>query len=112
LWRELARKYADIKFCEMKADLCIEGYPEKNCPTILAYKDGDIKKQVVTLRDLQGVRTGLRDLEMLLVDVGAIEEKDMRLREENDDDESDAKGRRGLQGQKTGVGDDDDDDWD
>lgn len=112
LWRELARKYADVKFCEMKADLCIEGYPEKNCPTILAYKDGDIKTQVVTLRDLQGVRTSLRDLEMLLVDVGAIEEKDMRLREENDDDKSDAKSRRGLQERKTGVGDDDDDDWD
>ncbi|RMJ20373.1 phosducin family, partial [Aspergillus sp. HF37] len=55
----------------MRADLCIEGYPEKNTPTILVYKDGDIKRQIVTLAQLNGVRTGLRDLERLLVEVGA-----------------------------------------
>lgn len=57
LWRQLAQKYGDVKFCEMRADMCIEGYPERNTPTILAYKDGDIKKQIVTLRELGGVRT-------------------------------------------------------
>lgn len=57
LWRELARKFGEIKFCEMRADLCIEGYPERNTPTILVYKDGDIKKQVVTLKELHGQRT-------------------------------------------------------
>lgn len=111
LWRELARKYADVKFCEMRADLCIEGYPERNCPTILAYKDGDIRRQIVTLRELQGIRTSLKDLEVLLVDVGAIEEKDMRLREDDGDEEAEANGRRGLQGQKVSV-QDDEDDWD
>lgn len=59
LWRQLAVKYGDVKFCEIRADLCIEGYPEKNTPTILVYKDGDIKKQVVTLRELGGTRTGM-----------------------------------------------------
>lgn len=57
IWRQLAAKYGDIKFCEMRADLCIEGYPERNTPTILAYKDGDIKRQIVTLKELRGVRT-------------------------------------------------------
>ena len=57
IWRQLAPKYGDIKFCEMRADMCIEGYPERNTPTILAYKDGDIKRQIVTLRELGGVRT-------------------------------------------------------
>jgi len=60
LWRQLAVKYGEIKFCEMRADLCIEGYPERNTPTILVYKDQDIKRQVVTLRELQGPRTGLK----------------------------------------------------
>ena len=54
LWRELARKFGDIKFCEIRADMCIEGYPERNTPTILIYKDGDIRKQIVTLRQLGG----------------------------------------------------------
>ena len=57
LWQELAKRFGDIKFCEMKADMCIEGYPERNTPTILIYRDGDIKRQVITLRELGGERT-------------------------------------------------------
>lgn len=101
LWRELARQFGDIKFCEMKADMCIEGYPEKNTPTILVYHDGDIKRQVITLGELAGTKTGIRgtpilppltwrlskmvltcpvlDLEKLLIDVGALKGDDSRL---------------------------------
>lgn len=57
LWRELARKFGDVKFCEMRADLCIEGYPEKNTPTILVYRDGEIKEQIITLKTLGGEGT-------------------------------------------------------
>lgn len=57
IWRELAKRFGDVKFCQMRADLCIEGYPEKNTPTVLVYKDGDIKKQLVTLRELRGAQT-------------------------------------------------------
>lgn len=60
LWRVMARKFGDIKFCEIRADMCIEGYPERNTPTILVYRDGDIKKQVVTLRELGGEQTTIR----------------------------------------------------
>ena len=59
LWRNLARKFGDVKFCEIKADMCIEGYPERNTPTILVYKDGDITKQIVTLKDLGGEKTSM-----------------------------------------------------
>ena len=62
LWREMARKFGDIKFCEIQADLCIEGYPERNTPTILIYRDGDIRKQVVTLRELGGQGTGVQGM--------------------------------------------------
>jgi hypothetical protein len=60
LWRELAKKFGDVKFCQIRGDLCIEGYPDKNTPTILVYKDGDIKKQIVTLRELQGTHTKIQ----------------------------------------------------
>lgn len=56
-WRELSKRFGDVKFCQMRADLCIEGYPEKNTPTVLVYKDGDIKRQLVTLRELRGPQT-------------------------------------------------------
>jgi hypothetical protein len=58
-WRELARVYGDVKFGQIRAELCIEGYPDKNTPTILVYKDGDIKKQIVTLLGLKGTQTKL-----------------------------------------------------
>ncbi|KAM5475874.1 Proteolipid protein 2 [Microsporum audouinii] len=81
IWRQLAAKYGGIKFCEMRADLCIEGYPERNTPTILVYKDGDIKKQIITLRDLNGARTRAEDVEKVLVELGALDEHDSRLKQ-------------------------------
>ena len=60
LWRDMARKFGDVKFCEIRANMCIEGYPERNTPTILVYRDGDIKKQIVTLRELNGQQTNIK----------------------------------------------------
>ena len=110
LWRQLAVKYGDIKFCEIKADMCIEGYPERNTPTILIYKDGDIKRQVVTLRELNGVKTSMSDMDRVLVDVGAIQENDTRLKAKDSDDEEEPKGRKTTRGMQRDDGDDDD--WD
>ncbi|KAJ5103784.1 hypothetical protein N7532_004313 [Penicillium argentinense] len=84
LWRQLATKFGDIKFCEIRADMCIEGYPEKNTPTILVYKDTEIKRQLITLRELNGPRTKVEDLEKLLVDLGALKESDVRLKKRSD----------------------------
>ena len=108
LWREIARKYGDVKFCEIRADLCIEGYPERNTPTVLVYKDGEIKRQIITLRELKGTSTNLKDLEYLLVQVGAIGENDIRLKQKNEEDEVEEKQTKSG---KTTV-EDDDDDWD
>ncbi|KAL8971993.1 MAG: hypothetical protein Q9197_002986 [Variospora fuerteventurae] len=79
LWRELARKFGDIKFCEIRGDMCIEGYPNKNTPTILIYRNGDIQRQIITLRELGGAKTTTRDVEELLVNVGALKANDTRL---------------------------------
>jgi hypothetical protein len=68
IWRELATRFGDVKFCQMRADLCIEGYPDKNTPTVLVYKDGDIKKQIVTLAQLGGVRTSSKGRCNIFVD--------------------------------------------
>ena len=80
LWRDVARKFGDVKFCEIRADMCIEGYPERNTPTILVYKNGDIKKQIVTLKELRGVQTETKDIASLLVEVGAVKPNDQRLK--------------------------------
>ncbi|EMD90155.1 hypothetical protein COCC4DRAFT_19165 [Bipolaris maydis ATCC 48331] len=107
-WRELAKRFGDVKFCQMRADLCIEGYPDKNTPTVLIYKDGDIKRQIVTLMQLAGPRTSVQDLEKVLVDVGAVKLGDSRLQQKKEEgEESSNKIRQG----KT-VAEDDDSDWD
>lgn len=108
-WRDLAKRFGDVKFCQMRADLCIEGYPDKNTPTVLIYKDGDIKRQIVTLMQLAGPRTTVQDLEKVLVDVGAVKIGDSRLQRKKDDedDESSSKIRKG-----TATVEDDDSDWD
>ena len=66
VWREMALKFGDIKFCEIRAGMCIEGYPERNTPTILVYRNGDIQKQVVTLRELSGEQTNIKGTSGLL----------------------------------------------
>ncbi len=102
----MASKYGDIKFCEMRADLCIEGYPERNTPTILVYRDGDIRKQIVTLAELNGSRTTVADLERMLIDLGAIKQNDVRMKRR--DSEENFKDQNG----KSAAMEDDDDDWD
>jgi hypothetical protein len=113
LWREMARRFGDVKFCEIRGDMCIEGYPDRNTPTILIYRNGDIKRQIVTLRELGGVRTKLEDLERLLVDVGAVKENDMRSRRRDDVDDEGEGPRHTQNGRKNATDDDDnEDDWD
>jgi hypothetical protein len=66
IWRPLASRFGDIKFCEIRADMCIEGYPERNTPTILIYRDGEIRRQIVTLRELNGPRTKIEGKKSIL----------------------------------------------
>lgn len=109
LWRQLATKFGDVKFCQMQADLCIEGYPDRNTPTILIYKDGDIKRQVVTLKELNGARTGVEDVEKMLLSVRALQHSDRRLVQRHVHDDVPAK-KIYQSGRKTVE--DDDSDWD
>ena len=111
LWRQLAAKYGDVKFCEIRANMCIERYPEKNCPTVLVYRDGDIRRQVVTLRELNGVKTSLADLEKILVEVGAVKENDARVRRRDSEDEDRTRPSQKIKSRGANVADDNND-WD
>ena len=102
-WRQLAQKYGDVKFCQMRADLCIENYPERNTPTILIYKDGNIVQQVVTLKEYGSTNTQFSSVEKLLVQVGAIASTDMRLGDRNITSQANIEDK---------GGESDDDDWD
>jgi hypothetical protein len=124
IWRDLARKFGDVKFCQMRADLCIDGYPDQNTPTILVYHKGDIARQIVTLRELNGLQTKLKgrtapprgesnmmlaDFEQLLVELGAVKDGDSRLSKEEGDGPQRKSG--GIRDAKKTLHDDDDSDW-
>lgn len=116
LWKQAAREYGDIKFCEMRASQAIENYPEKNCPTILVYRNGDIVKQVVTLVTVGGVRMSMLDLDKILVEVGAVPDRDMRVlkrRREAEDAEEERlmMGAKGIKSSNPAANDSDED-WD
>ncbi|KAM0718318.1 hypothetical protein Q7P37_006650 [Cladosporium fusiforme] len=138
VWRELARRFGDIKFCQIQGDLCIEGYPDRNCPTVLVYKDADVKKQIVTLKELAGEQTktegkdswfgsGRRlsrlsrilltwgftfflDVEKLLCGLGAVKYGDSRLTHRNVDEYEQS--QNGIRQSNRAAVDDDDSDWD
>ncbi|KFX87928.1 hypothetical protein O988_09220 [Pseudogymnoascus sp. VKM F-3808] len=114
LWRDAAREFGEIKFCEMKGDQAIEGYPDRNCPTILVYKDGDMVKQIVTLVLLNGVRTNIRDIDSLLIEVGAVKNNDIRIMKRNREaeEQDEAPKRSGLRGNTRTANEEDDEDWD
>ncbi|PSR83979.1 phosducin [Coniella lustricola] len=115
LWKQAATEYGDVKFCEMRASQAIENYPERNCPTILIYKNGDIAKQVVTLITVGGVRFGMLDLDKILVEVGAVKDNDMRVlkrrRAAEDAEEERLSGNRTIKTSRPIAGDSDDE-WD
>jgi hypothetical protein len=52
----LARKHASCKFMSIRADSCIEGYPDRNVPTLLLYHDGVCQSKLVGLADFGSAR--------------------------------------------------------
>lgn len=115
LWREAAKEFGEVKFCEIRGDQAIEGYPDKNCPTILVYKDGNIVKQYVTLAMLDSLKTSMKNIDDLLIEVGAVKPNDMRImkRRREAEEEEEAPKRSGLRGSTRQPNyQSDDEDWD
>ncbi|XMA15158.1 hypothetical protein WAI453_007949 [Rhynchosporium graminicola] len=116
LWRQAAKEFGEIKFCEIRGDMAIEGYPDRNCPTILVYNKGDIVKQIVTLMTMGGVRIGMKEIDQLLIDIGAVKDNDVRIlrrRREKEDEEEEKREKGGIRsGVKQANIESDDDDWD
>jgi hypothetical protein len=117
LWRQAAKEYGEVKFCEIRANQAIENYPDRNCPTILVYNKGDIIKQVVTLATIGGVKIGMQRIDDMLVETGAVPESDLRIvkrRRAAEDAEEERLAGKSIKTGTAGRGkvDEDDDDWD
>jgi thiol-disulfide isomerase/thioredoxin len=103
----LARKYRATKFLKIVADQCIPNYPDKNCPTVIIYGNGDIRANLVGTSQLGGINARVGDLETILGRVGAIEIKPKEEEEIEEEVAAKIKVTRMAKGT-----DDSDDDWD
>lgn len=113
VYPEVAAKWRDVKFFEIRADMCVEGYPERNCPTILAYRKGELAGQCIGLAALGGREGGVKGVEDWLVSVGVIERSDKRRDLGMEDEEESGRRTGGLRsGTRARTQDDDDSDWD
>ncbi|BGP40657.1 Proteolipid protein 2 [Rhodotorula kratochvilovae] len=66
LINELASLYPSTKFVSIVSDHCIENYPDKNVPTMLVYRKGQLMGQIVGLGSMNGMNATLRDVERVL----------------------------------------------
>ncbi|WVF71830.1 hypothetical protein IAT40_006639 [Kwoniella sp. CBS 6097] len=73
LLNQLAAAHPSTKFLSIPAGLCIPNYPDKNVPTLLIYRNGDIAGNVVAGMGLKGMKTTVKDLEGLLLYYRALE---------------------------------------
>ncbi|EHN00113.1 Plp2p [Saccharomyces cerevisiae x Saccharomyces kudriavzevii VIN7] len=88
LFQSAASKFKEIKFVEIPANRAIENYPESNCPTLIVYYRGEVIKNMITLLELGGNNSKMKDFESFMVKVGAVTERDSRLIMNQDDAES------------------------
>ncbi|KAJ3054406.1 Phosducin-like protein 3 [Rhizophlyctis rosea] len=103
----IASNHRYVKFMRIRGDQCIENYPDRNCPTLLVYGEGDLKRNLVGIASLGGMGTTIDYVEKLLKDCGAL--KSLTTHGEDEDAEEQ---RRGFRISRATKQDDSDDDWD
>lgn len=124
----LAAKYPSTKFVSIVGDQCIPNYPDRNLPTLLVYRNGELHRQIVGLRPeigLDGMKTKCEDIELLLTAVGAIQrsnvpgapthlgsQKPDTIEEGDEEEEEEGGARQRSIRQKTQEELDDELDWD
>lgn len=50
----LASKFKYIKFLKIRSTQAVENWPEKNLPTLFLYHEGELKQQMITLKQVGG----------------------------------------------------------
>lgn len=53
---QLSVAHRATKFLQIQAQACIEGYPDRNVPTVFVYRDGAVAANIVGLAEFGGLR--------------------------------------------------------
>ncbi|KAI9009497.1 thioredoxin-like protein [Gaertneriomyces semiglobifer] len=111
----LAPVYRSTKFLKIIGNQCIENYPDVNCPTLLIYGEGDLKRNLVGIQSLGGMGTTVDHLKKMLKQIGALHDNVLTKQREADVDSDEEEGRYAgfrINRAQKGGNDDSDDDWD
>lgn len=104
LLNRLAAVHPGTKFLSIPGGMCIPNYPDKNIPTLLIYRNGEITGNVVAGQGLRGMQTTVKgaskadglglmvDLEMLLLRYRALEKPSPALNVRREDESEDEEG--------------------
>eukprot|EP00457_Paulinella_chromatophora_P009143 gb/GEZN01009199.1/.p1 GENE.gb/GEZN01009199.1/~~gb/GEZN01009199.1/.p1 ORF type:complete len:373 (-),score=44.38 gb/GEZN01009199.1/:175-1293(-) len=69
----LANKFRAVKFLRIQYSECIPNYPESKTPTLLLYKDDDLKANVVGITSFGGLKMTALSLEWGLSRLGVLD---------------------------------------
>lgn len=69
---QVAKKFANVKFTRILGSDAIRGFPDSNCPTILIYDKGDMKKQFMGINAFGGRKMTPDVLEWVLSEWGIL----------------------------------------
>ncbi|KAI8851645.1 viral IAP-associated factor [Chytridium lagenaria] len=101
----LARKHRSTKFVKLVADQCIPNYPDRNCPTLIIYGEGDLKANLVGIETMGGQNVTAKGLERILAAHGAVELREEDVKEVLEEYVS------SIRVSRPSKNNDDDDDW-
>ena len=71
--RQIASKFRRLKVVRIDSTDCIPGYPDKNLPTLLLYRDDDLLGQLVGTAPYGGSAYGVDDVEWELSQKGLVD---------------------------------------
>jgi hypothetical protein len=60
LLNQLAVAHPATKFLSIPAGLCIANYPDKNCPTLLIYRNGEMAGNLIAGMGMKGMKTTVK----------------------------------------------------
>ena len=60
LLQKIAMAHTSTKFLSIPAGMCIPNYPDRNVPTLLIYRNGDMLGNVVAGMGLNGMKTTVK----------------------------------------------------
>ena len=64
----LAPRFKYVKFVKIRSTSAVENWPERNLPTIFFYNEGQLKKQLITIKSIGGKTMQPDDLEWYMVE--------------------------------------------